>query len=89
VEERGNSWEFCARILQFDIDTFTKSGKLFDVVTLPNGDSELRFSLSEQVVNNLFNSLSLEVFLNENNNDLIWKGDWTKKKTMKLPIKNI
>jgi len=87
VEERGNSWGFCARILQFNIDTFTKSGKLFDVVTLPNGDSELRFSLSEQVVNNLFNSLSLEVFLNENNSDLIWKGDWTKKKRMKLPIK--
>jgi len=88
VEERGNSWGFCARILPFDIDSFSRSGKFFNVVTLPNGESEVRFSLSEQVVNNLFNSVNLEIFSSDRNVDLIWAGKWTKKKRMTLELEN-
>ena len=89
IEERGNYWGFCARILPFNIDTFTRNGKFFKVITLPNGDSEVRFSLSDQVVNHLFNSVNLEIYSNDRNSDLIWSGEWTKKKRMKLELENI
>jgi Domain of unknown function (DUF4838) len=88
IEERGNAWGFCTRVLPFNIDTFTNSGKLFEVVTLPNGDSELRFSLNESVIDNLFDSMNLEVYSNELVAKQIWNGDWSKKNSMKLPIKN-
>ncbi len=88
VEERGNNWGFCARILPFNIDSITKSGKLFNIVTLPNGVSELRFSLNEQIVDNLFNSVNLEIFSINLHYNRIWKGDWTKKKRMELLIQN-
>ena len=88
VEDRGGAWGFCMRILPWNVDSLIKIGKYFDIVTLPNGDSELRLSLSEQIVDNLFNSVKLEIFSNDIHKDRIWKGDWTKKKIMKLPIQN-
>ncbi len=88
VEERGNSWGFAARILPFHIDTFTSRGKLFNVVTLPSGEAELRFSLSDNVVNNLFESVDLEIYSDDKSSDLIWEGVWTKKDKMKLAVNN-
>ena len=88
VEERGNSWGFCARILPFNIDTFAKMGNIFNVVTLPNGNSELRFSLSDRVIDNLFKSVKLAIYSDNRSSDLIWSGDWPKKNRMKLEINN-
>lgn len=88
VEERGNNWGFCFRVLPFNIDSFTNSRKLFQVVTLQNGNSELRFSLNESVIDNLFNFVNLEIKSNESETKMIWKGLWSKKKRMKLPIYN-
>lgn len=88
VEEKGNSWEFCARILPFNIDTFTKNGALFSVVTTPNGKSELRFSLSEAVINELFKTVNLEIYLNEKEQLLVTSEGWTKKKRMILDIED-
>ncbi len=88
IEERGNSWGFCARILPFDIDAFTSRGNFFNLVTLPNGETELRFSLSDRVVDNLFKSVNLEIFSNDQVEELIWTAEWTRKKKMKLEINN-
>ena len=88
VEERGNNWGFCLRVLPFNIDAFMISGKLFNIVTTPNGNSELRFSLSDKVVNNLFNSINLEIYSDDRDANLIWTGEWTKKKKMELGIEN-
>ena len=86
IEEKGNNWEFCARIRPFNIDAFTKKGALFSVVTLPNGVPELRFSLSEAVVENIFKDVKLEIYSNESNKDLLWSGEWTNEKQMILDI---
>lgn len=88
VEERGKSWGFCVRILPFNIDTYTGKGKFFKVITLPNGKSELIFSLNERVVDNLFKSAKLEIYSNDRASKLIWKGEWTKNKKMMLELDN-
>ena len=86
IEERGNSWGFCARILPFNIDTFTKNKALFSVVSLPDGSSELRFFLSEAAIENLFSSVSLEMYDDGDDANAIWSGEWTKKAKMPLDI---
>lgn len=88
IEEKGNSWEFCARILPFNIDAFTKKGALFSVVTLPNGIPELRFSLSKAVIENLFKAVKLEIYSTDGNVDPIWSGDWTINKKMALSVED-
>jgi len=88
VEERGNNWGFCVRVLPFNIDAFMIRGKLFNIVTTPNGNSELRFALSDQVVNNLFSSIDLEIYSDDRDTKLIWTGEWTKKKIMKLDFES-
>lgn len=86
VEEKGNSWQFCMRILPFNIDVFIEKENLFKVVSLPEGKSELRFSLSESVINYLFRSVQLEITTNEKDPRLVWSGKWTNKRKMELPI---
>ncbi len=86
IEERGNNWQFCARVLPFNIDSFTKKGALFSVVTSPNGIPELRFSLSESVIENLFKAVKLEIYSNDKSTDLIWSGEWTEDKKMILDV---
>lgn len=86
IEEKGNSWEFCARILPFNIDAFTKKGALFSIVTLSNGVPELRFSLSEAVIENLFKTIELEIYSDERSIDPIWSGEWTNEKRMTLDV---
>ena len=88
IEEKGNSWEFCARILPFNIDTFTKNSELFSVITSPNGKSELLFSLSETVINDLFETVKIEIYLNEKEPVLVSSDDWTRKKRMILDIED-
>ena len=88
IEEKGNTWEFCARILPFNIDAFTKKGALFSVVTLPNGVPELRFSLSEAVIENLFKAVRLEIYSDKSIADPIWSGEWTNEEQMTLNIKD-
>jgi len=89
VEERGNNWGFCVRILPFNIAKFTENKKIFDVVTLPNGVSELRFSLNDQVAENLFNSVKLAIYSDIPIPDLIWTGEWTKNSKMILKLDKV
>jgi hypothetical protein len=86
VEERGFSWQFCARIIPFEVDKSISNGA-FTVVTSQNGTSELQTSLSEAVTNNLFRSTKIEIYSNEIGTPLIWSGNWNKKERMKLKIK--
>ncbi len=86
IEERGNTWEFCARILPFNIDAFTNKGTLFRVVTLPNGKLELRFFLNEAVIENLFKKVDLEILTHDTEPLQVWSGEWNKEKKMKLVV---
>ena len=86
IEEKGNSWEFCMRILSFDIDTFTKRGKLFSVKTSLEGVSELRFSLHESVIDKLFKSATLEIYTKDTNPVLVWSNQWAKSKNTRLDL---
>jgi len=88
IEEKGNNWEFCARILPFDIDTFTKRGKLFSVKTSSRGISELRFSLHESVIDKLFKTAKLEIYTSDKDPVLVWSDQWTKDKIMNLDIED-
>jgi len=88
VEERGNNWGFCIRILQFNIDEFMKNEDIFDVVTSPNGESELRFVLNAQVAENLFSFVNMAINSTNKKSDLIWDGEWTKKSRMVLDLDN-
>jgi len=86
VEERGNNWGFTARIIPFNIDSFTKSVQLFNVISLPTGETELRSSLSDQVVDKLFSSVNLDIYSNDGYQKLIWSGEWSRNRKMKLNI---
>jgi len=88
IEERGNNWGFCARIVPFNIETLFRNVEFFEVVSLPNGVSELRFSSSEAVVENLFKSVNLDIYSDEKEPELVWSGEWTKSKRMKLETGN-
>ena len=88
VEEKGNSWEFCMRILPFDIDSFTKRGELFSVKTSLNGVSELRFALHESVIDKLFKSADLEIYTKDKNPILVWSNQWTKEGVMRLDLES-
>ncbi|MCB9206369.1 MAG: DUF4838 domain-containing protein [Ignavibacteriales bacterium] len=84
IEERGNYWGFCARILPFNIDSFLSKDGVFEIVSMPNGNSELRFSLIENVINDLFEFVNLKLFDDDLN--MIWEEIWNKKSKMQLPI---
>jgi len=86
IEEKGNKWEFCARIRPFKIDSYLKKEDLFHIVTEASGKSELRFTLNESVINYLFSSVTLDIYTVEKEPVLIWSGNWSKKNKMLLPI---
>lgn len=86
IEERGNKWEFCARILPFNLETFTKNAEIFSVVTSQDGAPELRSRLEGEIVENLFSSVQLEIYTKDENQRLVWTGEWTKAKKMPLNI---
>lgn len=88
VEERGNSWGFCVRILPFNFETLLDNGDFFKIVNLPDGNAELRFSSSEAVVENLFKSVKLEIYTDEKESELIWSGNWSKEGKMDMKIED-
>ncbi len=88
IEEKGNNWEFCVRILPFEIDKIIKRGQLFTVVTSSDGVSELRFAMHESVAVKIFNTVKLEIRTNEKDSILVWSGEWTKEKFEKLHIED-
>lgn len=89
IEDRGYSWGFCARILPYNADTYELKAKYFNVVTMPNGDLELRCSINENILGSLYNSIKLEIYTNDNDSSPIWKGDWTKKMKLAINYKSI
>ncbi len=88
IEERGNKWEFCARVLPFNIETYTGNRPFFRVVTSTEGRPELRCTMEPGVVDDLFNAVNLEIYSRKGDMDLIWEGDWTKDQKMPLELKN-
>ena len=62
--------------------------EIFDIVTLSNENSELRFSLNDRAAENLFNSVKLAIYSDNPIHDVIWNGEWTKKSKMVLDLDN-
>ncbi len=86
VEERGNSWGFCMRIMPFDVNVFTNTGKLFKVITLEDGNPELRFGLAESVADKLFKSVDLKLYQKEGGSQTpVWSAAWNRK--IRMPVR--
>ncbi|KAA3618390.1 MAG: DUF4838 domain-containing protein [Calditrichaeota bacterium] len=86
IEERGNYWGFCARIVPFDIDKFVDHKSLFEVVQINGNEAELRFMQNESVINHLFKSVKLELYLDGLNQTLVWEKKWSQKNKMNLEL---
>jgi len=76
VEERGNNWGFCVRLLPFDTEAFADRFRLFDVVTRPNGKALLRFLQPASLADRLVKSASLEMARAEEPARTLWRADW-------------
>jgi hypothetical protein len=57
VEERGNRWEFCVRLLPFSTQKLMKNGGIFKIATKENGEAELASELSTTVLNELVQTI--------------------------------
>ncbi len=86
IEEMGNRWEFCVRFLPFNISTLTSKKSFFSIVNLPDGTPEMRCFPSPDVIHNIFNSVTLEIVSATDENSSVWKGNWSGKEKMTLPV---
>ena len=57
VEERGNRWEFCVRLLPFSTQKLMENGGIFKIATKENGEAELASELSTTVLNELVQTI--------------------------------
>ncbi len=61
VEERGNKWGFCLRFLPFSTKKLTESGDLFSIRTNSDGKAKIVSEFSEQVLQQLVKSLTIQI----------------------------
>ena len=62
IEERGNQWGFCVRLLELDIPKLIERSSLFTVVNDPNGAPVLRFLEPAWLAKEILNEVAIEVF---------------------------
>lgn len=86
IEERGNKWEFCARLLPFDAASLDQGKPLYRVVNRADGSVALRFSHPLSAIETLFAQLNLAVVRESQPNAIVWQGRWTRQQEMSLPL---
>ncbi len=86
IEERGNRWEFCARFLQFEANSYVQHQPLFRVVPHSDGSAALCFLQSENLASVLFKQVDLQLFTKDDKENPLWQGKWTQKQVMNLPL---
>jgi len=86
IEERGNKWGFCARLLPFDSRLFVERFRVFSVVTREDGEALLCFQQPEMVKDNLLREAKVTVFSTENRDRPLATAEWTKDREMPLGV---
>lgn len=84
VEERGNSWGFCARFLPFNSDQFFQQSPFKPVSTI-EGKSLVRFTPAMSV-SKIFKSVNFSVSKQTHPKKVIWSGEWQPQKDFALPL---
>ncbi len=86
IEERGNKWEFCARLLPFDAASLDRGGPLYRVVGRADGTAALRFLHPLTAIETLFPRLDLAVVRESQPETVIWRGRWPRAQETALPL---
>jgi hypothetical protein len=61
VEDKGNRWEFCARLLPFSAEKLVENGTFFRINTASNGTAKLTTDLSEDLLKEVVKKLELRI----------------------------
>lgn len=61
VEQRGNRWEFCARLQPFSVAQLIERGELFRIDSKENGEAELKSQYAESVLDLLLKKVSIKI----------------------------
>ena len=84
VEERGNNWGFCIRLLPFEMESFAERFQLFRVVTREDGTAVLRFLQPASVADRIVKSANLRVVSADEAERTVWSAAWTGRPEMPL-----
>ena len=86
IEERGNKWEFCARLLSVDAARLEADQSLFRIVNRADGGAGLRFLHPLSGIETLFSRLDLTITREGDPESVVWKGRWERQQEMSLPV---
>ncbi len=66
IEERGNRWGFCVRLLPFTTATIAERGELFSIKTGENGEALIGSKFSSTILQQLVKNLRIEIVNHRN-----------------------
>ncbi|MFZ4795016.1 MAG: DUF4838 domain-containing protein, partial [Blastocatellia bacterium] len=87
IEERGNKWEFCARLLSLDAAKLETGQSLFRVINRADGSAALRFLHPLSGIETLFSKLDLTITTEGDPESVVWQGRWARQQEMSLPMR--
>ena len=87
IEERGNRWEFCARLLSVDAAKLETGQSLFRVINRADGSAALRFLHPLSGIETLFSKLDLTITTESEPESVAWQGRWARQQEMALPMR--
>jgi len=61
VEQRGNRWEFCCRILPFSLTAVVAKGEIFNISSDENGEPSITSRFSSPALQLLIHNLDIEI----------------------------
>jgi hypothetical protein len=61
IEDRGNRWGFCARLLPFSVEKLTERGSLFKITSSLNGEAMIVSDLSVPVLEQLVQKVDIKI----------------------------
>lgn len=76
IEQRGNKWGFCCRILPFDNQSVVERLSLFKVETSPEGQPVAQFVHSPGLVGKALLDTEFEVVRAEDSGIVLWTEKW-------------
>lgn len=66
IEEKGNRWGFCVRLLPFSTEKITEQGELLRITTGENGEASMSSEYSVNVLQQLIQYLNIEIVNSQN-----------------------
>lgn len=83
VEERGNIWGFCTRLLPLSSNMRQRS---FFRIVPENAAPVLTFRFHEEIIDPLFDHAQIQMCSADDSTRLVWEGAWTKTRQMRLDV---